>query len=199
MAVSGPNLPATGADDATVGTVVWANPGNITVADGVFAVASMASQTSHYIKATNFGFNIPSTAIIRGILVQWRISGNAATKENSVKMVQGGSISGTDKSTSALIGSTSTVYRNYGSPTDLWGLTWAPSDINSSTFGAVFSTIQPAADAGIASHCDAVRITVYYDNEAVMKSVPLFRVKPAPFKPGDGTFINNLRGRKVVR
>jgi hypothetical protein len=57
--------PATTADDAGVGTIVWADTGNIVSDNGSFATA--AEGTSHYLEATNFSNGIPTGATVRGI------------------------------------------------------------------------------------------------------------------------------------
>ena len=63
--------PGTIADDATVGTVAWTNPDNAKVSDNVYATVSLIGiGISHYLKATNFGFSIPTGATINGILVE---------------------------------------------------------------------------------------------------------------------------------
>lgn len=164
MATSGPNLPGTGADDATVGTVVWTSPGNITLDDGSIASASgMASSTSHYIKGTNFSFSIPAGATINGILVEWKVAGGATgSTQNSIKMVKGGTISGNNKSTGANLPIATPAYVSFGGSADLWGLSWTVSDINASNFGTVFASTQAAADLGIQHKADAVRITITY-------------------------------------
>jgi hypothetical protein len=59
-------------------------------------------------------------------------------KENSVKLIKGGTISGDDKSTNATL-PTSDTYVSYGGASDMWGLSLVPSDINASNFGVGFS------------------------------------------------------------
>lgn len=73
--------------------------------------------------------------------------GSSVVSENSIKIVKGGSITGTEKSTAAAL-TTSDAYVSYGGASDLWGTTWTPDDINASTFGVVFSTKQ----SGVISH-----------------------------------------------
>src|SRR6267142_141517 len=63
------------------------------------------------------------------------LGGSGAVGENSIKIVQGGTISGTDKSTGAALSLNTEAYTSYGSSSDLWGLNWLYTDINSSTFG----------------------------------------------------------------
>ena len=65
--------PGTTADDSAVGTIVWTNPNNSKVSDNVYAIVTNANcgiPTSHYLKATNFGFSIPAGATINGIVVE---------------------------------------------------------------------------------------------------------------------------------
>ncbi len=166
---AGPTFPGTGADDATVGTVTWSTPSAITASDDSRATATgLQNTTSHYLKATNFGFNIPSTATINGITVEWEHSmaggGSQVIKDNAVRIVQGGTIGTTDKS-SVSTWPTSDAFASYGSAADLWGLTWAASDINATTFGAALSAKETANFPGSAQ-VDSVRITVAYTTSA---------------------------------
>lgn len=69
MATQGPYSPGTMADDSTVGTVTWVNPDNAKASDDVRAIMYYGG-SSHYLKATNFGFSIPAGATINGIVVE---------------------------------------------------------------------------------------------------------------------------------
>jgi hypothetical protein len=71
-------------------------------------------------------------------------SGNK-NNENSVKIIKGGTITGTDQSTGAALpdyGSSpsSMSVLTYGTSSYLWGTTWSYSDINNSGFGFAFSS-----------------------------------------------------------
>lgn len=162
MASAGPNTAGTGADDATVGTVAWTNPGNVTASDNVYATNSAAAnKTSHYLKATNFGFTIPAGATINGVVVEWEIkANNGNATDNSIKLVKGGTITGNDRVSGTV--PTTEAFVSYGGSTDLWGLTLTASDINASTFGAVYSF--ETATSGLSSivSVDSCQITVYY-------------------------------------
>ena len=153
--------PGTMADDATVGTLVWTNPNNAMASDDADAIVSSGfGGTSHYLKATNFGFSIPTGATIDGILVEIEQDDqNTNVIENSIKIVKGGTISGDEKSTGAAIPNAD-AYVSYGSSSDLWGLSWTAEDINLSTFGVVFSIVLQNAFGG--TRVDHIRITVYY-------------------------------------
>ncbi|KKK55514.1 hypothetical protein LCGC14_3073800, partial [marine sediment metagenome] len=101
---TGATSPGTMADDDTVGTRVWNNPNGAKVSDDARANVLLQNQTSRYLKATNFGFAIPTGATIDGILVEIEQKYLAAiSKENSIKIIKGGAISGDEKSTGATL------------------------------------------------------------------------------------------------
>lgn len=161
---SGALSPGTMADDATVGTVAWTNPNNAKVSDNVYATAAVAFlSVSHYLKATNFGFSIPVGATINGILVEVERKGFDDidfVRDNAIKIVKGGTIGATDKS-SLDNWPVSDAYKSYGSSSDLWGETWTPAQINASDFGFVVSVKDVSGESPGAS-VDHIRITVYY-------------------------------------
>lgn len=163
MATQGPLFPSTVVNDSGIGTTAWTNPGNITTSNNVYAtVARNTNSDSNYLKATNFGFSIPSGATINGILVEWEYQ-TAATlgqvTDKAARIVKGGVIGSTDKSTAG-VWSNIEVFNAYGSSSDLWGTTWTSDDINSSTFGAALA-VTVVGSAGNAN-VDSVRITVTY-------------------------------------
>ena len=165
MASQGPLSGGTFADDATVGTVAWTNPSNAGASDDVYAVVVLtvagSQLVSHYLKATNFGFSIPTGATINGIVVEIeRKTDNAFIKDNAVRIIKGGNIGTTDKSLVANWSGTE-AYFTYGSSSDLWGETWTADDINASTFGVGLSVIFNGGTTSTNS-VDHIRITVYY-------------------------------------
>ena len=51
----------------------------------------------------------------------------------------------------------------YGSPTDLWGQTWTPAEVNSNSFGVQFACkITGSTSYGIKVHTDFIGLKVYY-------------------------------------
>jgi hypothetical protein len=165
MSSQGPLNAGTVADDSSVGTVAWSNPTNAQgAADTVYAtIAVNGPMTGHYLKATNFGFTIPSGATINGVVVEFRRSdSNGILTDGTIKLVKGGVVSGTNKSAGATW-PTSDTWNSFGGTTDLWGLTLTDTDINSSTFGVVLSpTISGLTSGFTPAQVDAIRITVYY-------------------------------------
>lgn len=177
MSTAGPNSTATGANDSSVGTVDWNNPGNVAANDNTYAGVKINSNgtTSHYLKATNAGFSIPAGATINGIVVEVKkytsvtYSGDEKKIDNAVRIVKGGTIGSTDRADGTTPWPNPTdpgTYVSYGSSSDLWGESWTPSDINASTFGFAISVKTSCSLCGLSLSdnvfIDHIRITVYY-------------------------------------
>jgi len=172
MANTTATSPGTMANDSAVGTVAWSNVDNAKVSDNSYASRDFSfSATSNYLKATNFGFNIPTGATIDGILVEIekRIFGDGdVVSDNIVSIVKAnGSVGSTNK---AIAGNWTLIeaYSSYGGATDKWSETLTEADINDSDFGVVLSVNGDEDDRGFNStaRVDHIRITVYY-TEAV--------------------------------
>lgn len=164
---AGPNNAGTGANVTGIGNTAWANPGNITTVGSPYAAIVLGSgaPASNYLQATNYGFSIPSGATINGIQVEINRQGSINTgsigySDVEVRMVKNNVISGDNKA-SATLWPTSVGTATYGSLSDLWGLTWTPSDINNANFGVAL-----AADHNSSStrtgNVDYMQITVTY-------------------------------------
>ncbi len=166
MASQGPNSGGTFANDSSYGTTAWTSPSNAAASEDSYATCTLGSfNSSQYLKATNFGFSIPSGATIDGIVVEVELKASSSflINDSSVKIVKGGTIGGTDKKRSpAVFWPAVDTYITYGGASDLWGLTWTDSDINGSTFGIVFSAHVDTGKASITASIDHIRITVHY-------------------------------------
>lgn len=167
----GPNNGATFSNVVIAGsTSTWTNPGNVQTSDNTYAsnTTSLSSNGDYtdYIQVTNFGFSIPLTASIDGIVVEverWN-TGTKNVKDSKVKIVEGSVIGGTDKSAGGNWAmSDPNTYVTYGNATDLWGNTWTPADINGSGFGIAISAARSGGGGASADpRIDNIRITVYY-------------------------------------
>jgi hypothetical protein len=172
MANTGAILPGTGANLTGVGTIAWNNPGNITLNDGSSASFSYntTSEISNYLRGSNFGFSIPLGATIDGIIVtiEKQSPASGSVSDNIVRLYIGSSVVGTNKAIAGGPGiwSNGGITSNYGSSSDLWGLTPSISEINNSSFGAVISGTGNAADGGT-GNIDHMSITVYYTGGSV--------------------------------
>ena len=175
MVDTGAISPQTMADDSSTGDVAWSNPDNAKVSDNVYATCydgSGDASTGHYLKATNFGFSIPSGATINGILVEIekkRTGGTyGAVKDNIVKLVKAdGTLGATDKADTATTWPTTDTYTPYGSSSDLWVDSWDDTKINDIDFGVVLSAKSASSLDGWRASVDHIRITVYYTNSTI--------------------------------
>lgn len=164
-ALRGPLSPGTMADGATVGTIAWSNPDNAKVADGSYATAVVtAGAVSHYLRASNFGFAIPTSATIRGIQVEILRGavGAGFLLDSAVRLIDAdGNVSSAENKAdvATLWGSQTRV--TYGGLEDLWSATWIPSHINDSDFGVAISVTE-GGFAVKTANVDHIRMTVGY-------------------------------------
>ncbi len=152
-------------DDSNIGSAAWTNPGNAAKADGTLATVSLSGATSHYIKCTNFGFNtsqIPTGASISGVMVT--VSRKTSTAgdgtDAAVRLVVGGTIGTTDKSTATPY-TAELVPEDHGGLGELWGNSLSTSDVTSSNFGAAYAAVKSGAPARTIS-VDVIYVTVFY-------------------------------------
>jgi hypothetical protein len=161
----------TGSDAGPHGnTYSWSNPSTAAAEDGAFATVSLpvppGNTKSNWLKATNFGFTIPSGATIKGYkanLKRKRSSGDSAVYA-TLKMVgvTGGS---TKDDTYGVPWPGTNSYKYFGSSTDLWNTSGASDAVvNASTFG-VEVTVQctGAPGSGAVAAVDVESLTVYYE------------------------------------
>lgn len=168
MATAGPNAPGTMANDSAVGSHTWSTPNNSKVSDNTYTTssASFAADTN-YLKATNFGFAIPSGATINGVSVSFErkkvVGAPNSVLDSVVKLVKGGTVSGTNKSAGATWNNTEGTV-TFGGAADLWGLTLTDTDVNASTFGVVLSATMAAitGKSACVAYVDFISITIDY-------------------------------------
>jgi len=169
-ASEGPNSPSSGSTSADSGAVDWTNPGNVTASDNSRATASLAKgDVSYYLKATGFGFSIPTGSTINGITIEIERSiaeATSNTKDNSVKIIKDGTITGDEKADTATLWPVNSgdAYATYGGSTDKWGVSWTVADINSSNFGVAVQAKNAVAAKPTTetAQVDHIRITVTY-------------------------------------
>lgn len=162
----GPLSPHTTADDATVGTVTWANTDRIKVGiDGNTAQITLEpGEQSHYLVASNFGAGVPRYAVIAGIVVEIAANEDEAADnifDVVVSLMKAGVVVGDNKA-DVTEWSTSAAYRSYGGASDVWGVYWTPEDVNASDFGVAFSINTTSVIATNKMLVDHVRVTIYY-------------------------------------
>ena len=144
-----------GLEDYTKGDVNWSNPDNAKVSDDTYATVTLSSQRSHYLKATNFGFNIPSNATITSIIPIIEAKTASGEVYISTNVVRAGTILTTISYWVAF----NTTESTQNVATGLWFSSWTPSDINNSGFGVAVSIRQDSTDT---ISVDSIKIKVEY-------------------------------------
>ncbi|OQP60994.1 hypothetical protein A3860_04525 [Niastella vici] len=167
---SGPNSPGAAVSDAT-GDYSFTNPSNCFSSDNSRATAQslLFSGETDTLKATDFGFSIPTAATICGIEVNIEKSSSifilntAYVTDNSVRIIKNGKITGSDLEKTNVVWPTGDANTTYGYNGELWGTSWTPSDINSANFGIAISA-KIVGDIGLfpAARIDYISMTVYY-------------------------------------
>lgn len=164
----GPQHP-TNTANAGSGGASWTNPSNANAEDGVFATvsATFAGGGADALNFEGFGFSIPTGAVIQGIQVNVKGSatfpgGQAASPHG--QLIKGGTALGTDKDFggSFTSGAGNTFLTAAGGPSDLWGTSWSPADINAANFGFQMFTRLVTAGGTVNISIDTCIITVFY-------------------------------------
>jgi hypothetical protein len=150
----------------------WINPSNVGLLDNQFSSATLQPYMSCYhdqcywsrfLDCHNFGFSIPSDAIIRGIRLD--ITGfsdkNATITDGEVSLMKNSVVIGSNL---AMTGYWPTVnsLRTYGGANQLWDHTWTASEIDSSQFG-VFIKVKNTTSLIPTVNLDAVLMTITYE------------------------------------
>ena len=182
-AAAGPLSAGTGANVPYTGSVYnWLTPGNVSASDNQYAEVTLLNtfSSSDYLLASNFGFTLPSDAKIMGIEVAVERSSvcvvdpcTSTVTDSRFRLVKGGTVQSTDRSSTTGWPDVVDVVENYGGPADLWGTTWTPADINAANFGVALSVGRDASGDKIA-RVDRVTITITYER------VPTVSVKNSP-------------------
>ena len=143
--------------------MLWSSPGNITADDGAraFIDGYDSDEFERTLRSHTYGFTIPGGATIEGIelIVERRNDSGSGVRDDVIRLAKAGTAVGTNKSTAVIWPSSYTTI-TYGSPTDLWGTTWTPAEINAAGFGATLNPLNTGNAEN--AHVDYHRILVYY-------------------------------------
>lgn len=119
----------TGTDEGTS----WTNPGNIAASDTLYATATSGASPSSWLRATNWGISgVLSLAGIQ-VDVQGKTTTTNQTAPLELQLVDG---NGTPVGTTKTLTLTNTeAYLSAGGPSDLWGTSLTPADLQRAAFG----------------------------------------------------------------
>lgn len=165
LSSSNANSGSTFANEDHGSNVDWADIANVASADGQMAEASLAvGEISKYLNVSNFGFNIPLNATIKGILLEIeKHEISTVIVDEEIKLRKAGVRVGDNKAdTVTEWPSMPDQYISHGGSSDLWGTTWTAAQINDSGFGVSVAVENDGGDPG-AGHIDHIKITVYYN------------------------------------
>ena len=195
-----PRNPTAQADDSSVGSVAWSLTGTVYSSDDSYATISFGAPSSigHYLTATNFEFEIPTSATILGIKVEVEKKAlSGGVNDNAVRMIKAGTVGTTERSAAGTWAASDTQV-TYGSGSDLWGTTWTPSDINASNFGFAISP-KDSGVGGSVGYIDHIRITVYYNMRDIRltwgsgsDTITSTKMLQYQLKIGTGSALNNI-------
>ena len=155
-----------GCISSDIGGPNWGNAGRAVSSNNSYATVGVNdNQNSDLLLCGAYGFSIPAGATILGIIVdvERRVNSTAApTQDFQMRLIKGGAVQATDRSTATAYTLVDTV-EPHGGATDLWGTTWTPADINAANFGAAFSTFKNGtAGGGLTVSVDHIQVVVHY-------------------------------------
>ena len=146
------------------GTAVWSSVASVGSTSGYASVLLSASQVSVYLFGKGFGFSVPGTATILGVVFSYKgySNVNSTVLDNTVAMFVGGGPQGYSRATLSYFTTTPTTY-SYGSSSDLWGNTLSPANVNASNFGFGLSVYSGGSAQMFAN---SYYVTVYYSSSS---------------------------------
>jgi MSHA biogenesis protein MshQ len=155
---------------AGIGTVAWTGLANALASDNVYttAINVIRNVTTNYLQCTGYGFAIPAGSTILGITVNVeRKTSGGTIRDAAMRTVKAGVIGTTDRSTVTNY-TTTDFTAAHGGSTDLWGGTWATTDINAATFGAAFASMNATTSTTKRTvSVDYMPVTVYYTTPSI--------------------------------
>jgi hypothetical protein len=172
MSTAGPNNPSASTQTGSGDT--WSNVAGIQGSGAAATVGTITGTlTTKFLFASNFGFAIPSSAFIQGITftANSNFSSGITTATNGVGITPDGSTFFSKNPGNAWGGALT-----FGSSSDLWGGTWTPAQINSSTFGVQLAGTGPNASSGVINN---FQITITY-SIAMSWNPPTNQLNPGP-------------------
>ena len=160
----GPNSPGTGTNVATGFGNAWSNPTNVTASDNSYASVSLSFFAfSDALVASNFGFSIPGTATIDGITVSIEKNGTGNVSDFNIQLTKNGTTPiGSNYAQFFVPWPGSDTNVGYGGAADLWGTTWTPVEINSSSFGVYIIAVGLNLLGSSVASIDHVTVTIDY-------------------------------------
>lgn len=124
--------------------------------------SQLDNQASDKVRIKGFGFSIPASETITGVVVEMdRSIASGSCQDNNIQLLN---TSGVEVGTNLSEGDAWApfdldVYTSFGGSTNTWGLSLTPTDINDPDFGVSFQVLATSNNAK--PRVDHIRITVY--------------------------------------
>lgn len=151
------------------GLIVWQNTANAASSNDAYTTAVGLKTTSYSdnLIAKGFGFSIPSTATIKGIVVniEKKCSTSLKCKDYNVQLTKDGSTPEGDNKASGTAYGNNDATETYGNSTDLWSLALTPAAVSSANFGVFFASYGTDTTSRTAS-VDYISMQIYYSDSA---------------------------------
>jgi hypothetical protein len=160
----GPLNPGLGSNVAGLGSEEWVDPNEVTTPGSPYASVTLfqGHRTSNYLQGSQYNFNIAPDMDIVGIELTVN---RMANSDNEVRLLKDGTVGGENKADTVNAWPNSFNTSVYGGPTDLWGLTWTPEEINAQGFGVALAVYRSDNGANLrVGQVDTLQVTVYYGN-----------------------------------
>ena len=138
----------------------WTNPANAFSSNNVRATASADDADQAYV---DFGLSVPTASIITGVEVRVEASSTDASGCELQVRLSGDDGANFSAYKTAALTDTETI-QTLGSPDDLWGESWIPSQFSNANFVAEVRNNDPGADCVGASttSLDHLQVSIYY-------------------------------------
>lgn len=166
MAQTAETFPQSAESNNTIGTLVWSDTGKVFTRDNDPAFTTQSgTQISQYLRAYNFGFELPEGAGVDGVLLNMykRRTGGAIglIRDHTVALWLPNSTISDNKALTGTNWLTGFALSQYGGASDSWGGTLRWSDVNDTDFGVVVSITSPDTSNRIAQ-VDSISLVISY-------------------------------------
>lgn len=146
------------------GAVAWTTPEGALKVDGQFASAMLDNdQASEHLRVTGYGFALPPSVTIKGVVVQLKRKGQNAIVDGNIELWLDGKPSDRPKFV-ASGWPTAIGTHHYGQEVDTWGNDLTPELVGRPGFGTeIYATRRVDAGTGpVAAEVESLLITIWY-------------------------------------
>ena len=151
-----------------IGSAAWSVPSNILSDNGVFSASIVPTGgRSNWLVADTFGFSVPGGDTVVGVEVKMESKVNTTSPNkmyiSQAKLGKDDSTFGTDKADVTMpLDTASPWLTTFGGPTDLWGLSLTPAEVNASGFQFRFHAYN-VESYSLLAQVDIIQAKVYYE------------------------------------